>query len=263
MRNPKVMGRQDWGLDCQPGSDGPWGRSSLWHQFKCKTDDQTTKVRRVRKHASDVQSSSKGGSGSFTRPETHEVIADAPCHGVRKGLMASQGLVTPPPLPLLVKDKEYAVDTVRSIVRDVNLDECSKNETNPLGDFGLHGMMRVLIKCLKDHLESEANDLKKFKESSRNLGQEVIDLKAKLSRMTHQFNKLAKENSYLKFEMAVLHEHMDKVKEEAIEEYQMPQPYFNQNGGYYGDGFKDFHKQVVLMFLNLDISQIHFKLTTR
>jgi len=25
MGNPKEMGRRDWALDCQPGSDGPWG----------------------------------------------------------------------------------------------------------------------------------------------------------------------------------------------------------------------------------------------
>ena len=59
----------------------------------------------------------------------------------------------------------------------------------------------------------------------------MIDLKAKLSGMTHQTDELAKENANLKPEMAALHEHMDKVKEEAIKEYQMSQPYFNQNGG--------------------------------
>ena len=60
--------------------------------------------------------------------------------------------------------------------------------------------------------------------------------------------------------MAVLHEHMDKVKE-AIEEYQVSQPYFNEIRVYYGDGFEDFHKQVILMFPDLDFSQILIKLT--
>lgn len=49
----------------------------------------------------------------------------------------------------------------------------------------------------------------------------MIDLKAKLSGMTHQTDELAKENANLKLEMAALHEHMDKVKEEAIKEYQI------------------------------------------
>lgn len=49
----------------------------------------------------------------------------------------------------------------------------------------------------------------------------MIDLKAKLSKMTHQIDKIVKENANLKSEVAVLHEHMDNVKEEAIKEYQI------------------------------------------
>lgn len=56
--------------------------------------------------------------------------------------------------------------------------------------------------------------------------------------------------------MIDLSEHMDKVKEEAIEEFQVFQPYFNEMGGYYGDDFEDFQKQAVLLFPNLDFSQI-------
>ena len=48
----------------------------------------------------------------------------------------------------------------------------------------------------------------------------MVDLKAKLSGMTHQADDLVKENALLKSEVATLHEHMGKVKEEAIEEYQ-------------------------------------------
>ena len=73
------------------------------------------------------------------------MAADAPCHGVGKGLMTSYGHVVPPPLPLLVKDKEYVVDTACSIVRDADLNECSEHETDPLGDSGLHDMIRVSL----------------------------------------------------------------------------------------------------------------------
>ena len=73
------------------------------------------------------------------------MVADAPRHRVGKGLITSQGHVVPPPLPLLVKDKEYAVDTTRFIVQDANLDECSEHETDPLGDSDLHDMMRVSL----------------------------------------------------------------------------------------------------------------------
>lgn len=82
----------------------------------------------------------------------------------------------------------------------------------------------------------------------------MIDLKAKLSGLTHQTDNLVKENANLKPEMAALHEHMEKVKEEAIEEYQVSQHYFNKIRGYYGDGFEDFRKQVVVMFLDQDFS---------
>ena len=77
-----------------------------------------------------------------------------------------------------------------------------------------------MIKCLKEHIGSEVEALKKFKESSHTLGQEVVDLKAKLSGMIHMADDLEKENALLKLEVVALHKHMGKVKEEAIEEYQ-------------------------------------------
>nr|POF19544.1 hypothetical protein CFP56_48318 [Quercus suber] len=131
----------------------------------------------------------QGFSGSSTRPKARKVAADAPRNRIGKGLMISQGLITPPPLPLLVKDKEYAMDTTYSIVQDADMDECSEHKTDPLGDSSLHDMMRglmrmralqihcasreALIKHLKDHLGFEVDALKKFKESSRTLSQEI------------------------------------------------------------------------------------------
>lgn len=116
------------------------------------------------------------------------------------------------------------------------------------------------IKRLKDRIESKVDNLKKSKDSSHALGQEVNDLKAKLSRIGRQTDYLVKENANLKFEVAALNEHIEKVKEEVIEEYQVSQFYFHEMGGYYEDGFEDFCKQVVLMFPNLGFSQIQIKL---
>lgn len=79
--------------------------------------------------------------------------------------------------------------------------------------------LEALIKRLKERLGSEANALKKFKEFSWTLGQEVVDLKIKLRGTTQQTNDLTKENANLKFEEAALHKHMEKVKEEVTEEY--------------------------------------------
>ena len=58
--------------------------------------------------------------------------------------MTSQGpSLVHPPIPLLVKSKEFAVDTARSLIRDPDLDECSKHETEALGDSGLFDMKKV------------------------------------------------------------------------------------------------------------------------
>ena len=100
-------------------------------------------VSKKTKYSSNLQLSGEGASGSSTHPKAHEFTVDDPRHGVAMGLMTSQGPVAPPPFPLLVKDKEYAMDTARSIVQDADLGECSKHETDPLGDFGLHDMIRV------------------------------------------------------------------------------------------------------------------------
>ena len=98
-----------------------------------------------RKYPSDVQSSGKGVGGSFVRSDVREGAINPPCHKMGKGLMTSQGPVVPPPFPLLVKDKGYAVDTTRSIVRDADLDDCSEHKTDPLCDSGLHDMTRVSL----------------------------------------------------------------------------------------------------------------------
>ena len=69
-----------------------------------------------RKYPSEFESSRKSATGPSTCLEPREVVVDALHHGIGKGLMTSQGPVAPPSLLLLVKDKEYAVDTTRSIV---------------------------------------------------------------------------------------------------------------------------------------------------
>lgn len=98
-----------------------------------------------RKHNPDASSLGKRANSLAIRPEASEVVADAPSHGVSKGLMTSQGRIVPSPFPLLVKDREYTVNTAHSIVRDVDLDKCSEHETNPFGDSGFQDMMRVSL----------------------------------------------------------------------------------------------------------------------
>nr|POE61312.1 hypothetical protein CFP56_51614 [Quercus suber] len=87
--------------------------------------------------------SRKSANGPSICPKTCKVVAEAPRHGIGKGLMTSQGLVAPPPLPLLVNDKEYVMDTTCSIIRDADLDKCLEHKTDPLGEFSLFDMMRA------------------------------------------------------------------------------------------------------------------------
>lgn len=89
---------------------------------------------------------------------------------------------------------------------------------------------------------------------------EVIELKDKLNGVTHQADELMKESANLKFEVAGLHEHMNKIKKETIKEFRVSQPYFDEIGGYYEDGFDDFCNQATLIFLDLEFSQIQIRL---
>ena len=58
---------------------------------------QPSHTSKKRKHAFNVQSSSKGVSGSSIHPKAYEVVIDALRHGKGKGLMTSQCLVFPSP----------------------------------------------------------------------------------------------------------------------------------------------------------------------
>lgn len=65
-----------------------------------------------------------------------------------------------------------------------------------------------------------------------------------------------KENSNLKSELMGLCEYMDKAKVEAIAEFQTSQTYFDEMGAMYGDDFKDFRKQAILLYPGVEFSQV-------
>lgn len=108
--------------------------------------------------------------------------------------MTFQGPVTPAPVAMLMRDKQYIVETARSIIKDADLDECSKNEMESLGDSGLFDLTRALVKmqalqirCIAQevvvrHLHTrmavDSDNLKKFKDALRLLNGEVNDQKA-------------------------------------------------------------------------------------
>ena len=51
-------------------------------------------------------------------------------------------------VPLLVKDKQHTIQTAYSIVKDLDLDKCSKHKMEAL-DFGLFDLMRVIYSKLQ------------------------------------------------------------------------------------------------------------------
>nr|POF00811.1 hypothetical protein CFP56_62359 [Quercus suber] len=270
------------------------------HDFPIDISDEVFSRLRPRFQIPDDVPIRKGHNGEkyYTGVRQTALLAPLLVWNLVRSLLTpvAMALVAALRLPLLVKDKDYIVNTAYSIIRDADLDECSKHETDPLGDSDLFYLMKVccstiapsllifirylsitfipfgqglvrmqalqircaareaLVKHLRNRLETKSESLKQFKETSLTLGQEMIELKAKLSWVTHQTDELMKENANLKSKVATLHKHMDKVKKEAIEEFRVSQPYFNKMGDYYGGAFKDFCKQAVLMFLDLDFS---------
>ena len=68
---------------------------------------------------------------------------EPPHHNVGKGLMTSQGPPIHPSIFLLVRSKEFGVDTARTLVLDANINKHSEHETKALSDSGLFDMTRV------------------------------------------------------------------------------------------------------------------------
>lgn len=64
--------------------------------------------------------------------ETVQKANEPPRHGKGKGLMTSHGPNVSPPIPLLVKNKEYTVGRAQSFVENEDLDEFFKDETESL-----------------------------------------------------------------------------------------------------------------------------------
>ena len=65
-----------------------------------------------------------------------------------------------------------------------------------------------------------------------------------------------KTNVNLTTELATLYEQMDKAKADAMSAFRISQPFFDEYGIFYGDGFDDYLKQVAAVYLDLDLSQV-------
>ena len=114
---------------------------------------------------------------------------------------------------------------------------------------------KASVKCLKNRLEIDGDRITKYKESMPTLNTKVNTQKARINELEksiYQVDELTKENTNL----TNLHKQMDKAKADAINEFQTPQPYYDELGDQYAKGFYHFYEQALLIFLKygLDFS---------
>lgn len=118
---------------------------------------------------------------------------------------------------------------------------------------------KVVVKCLRSYLKGEVDQLKKYKEG-------VCTFKGEVTRLTNQVKRLdgascwveelTEANSIQIAEMASLRESVEKAKVDSVNEFKDSQPFFDLLGSQYGEGFEDFWKQTVVLFLDLDFSSV-------
>lgn len=98
--------------------------------------------------------------------------------------------------------------------------------------------------------------LRQYKEASCILNVELTAKIALLEQETRHREDLAKTNTNLMMELATLHEQMEQAKTDAVAGFQTSQPYYDQCGGFYGDSFDDYLKQVAAVYPYLNLSQV-------
>ena len=79
---------------------------------------------------------------------------------------------------------------------------------------------------------------------------------ASLENETRYCEDLAKANTNLMTKLAALREQMEQAKVDAMARFRISQPYYDECGGFYGDGFDDYLKQVAALYPHLDLSQM-------
>ncbi|KAK9998256.1 hypothetical protein SO802_017859 [Lithocarpus litseifolius] len=150
----------------------------------------------------------------------------------------------------------WGLKTVYTIIKDLDLDECSEHEMNTLGDSSLFYLMRAfvrmcalqircttkeaVVKRLTTHLEEESDQLKKNKEGVKTLSQEVKALTEQVKKLegaTCWAEELTKANAILTVKMTSLHESVNRAKADIVEEYKDSQLFFNFLGSQCDEGF--------------------------
>ena len=85
---------------------------------------------------------------------------------------------------------------------------------------------------------------------------ELMAKLALLEKETRSCEELEKMTTNLTIELAALREQIKKAKVDVVAAFRTSQPYFDECGIYYGNGFDDCLKQVATFYLDLDLSQV-------
>ena len=104
--------------------------------------------------------------------------------------------------------------------------------------------------------EIENKERDQYKEAVWILNMELTAKLALLEKETRRREELEKMTTNLTIELAALQEQIKKAKVDIVAVFRTSQPYFDECGVYYGDGFDDCLKQVAAFYLDLDLSQV-------
>jgi len=72
-----------------------------------------------------------------------------PRHGVGKGLMTRKGPIAPSPVQRLVTHKDYAIEMVTSIIKEMDLDPSGEHSSEDFRASGLYNLSWVCPRHLK------------------------------------------------------------------------------------------------------------------
>ena len=79
---------------------------------------------------------------------------------------------------------------------------------------------------------------------------------SQLEGQAHRAEDLEKANIDLVAELTALRKQVDRLRADAIVEFQTSQPYFDELRVQYGNEIKDFCKQMTIFFPSVDFSQV-------
>uniref|UniRef100_A0A7N2LUF8 Uncharacterized protein n=1 Tax=Quercus lobata TaxID=97700 RepID=A0A7N2LUF8_QUELO len=172
----------------------------------------------------------------------------------------------------LFTHKGYAIKLVESIIKEMNLDPCTEQETVDLGVSSLFDLSRALVhmKALQDRCiieegvisrlrkcnETLTNEQDQYKEALRTLNKEVMALNEKLKEETSQWEKVQEATASLEKELTALCGQVETTRANVVTEFKASQPFIDVCAVYYGDRFEDCLKQVRSVFPNLDLSKV-------